>query len=76
MSSWWLFETLGFEQIVAGGTSSGLQVGTFAEATLIDLPPSLRGFYGTDVAVTASVGLHLFGMWMLDGSLQRMHHGM
>jgi hypothetical protein len=69
-------ETLGFEHVVAGGGASGLQVGTFAEATLVDIPPSLRGFYGTDVAVTVDVGLHLFGMWMLDGSFQRMHHGM
>lgn len=75
VSSPWLFETLGFEQVVVGGARSGLQAGLFGEGTLISIPPSLRGAYGTDAAVTLNVGLHLFGMWMLDGNLRPMVHG-
>jgi hypothetical protein len=76
VSSPWLFETVGFEQVAVGGARSGLQLGLFAEATYIDIPRSLRGYYGADSAVTINVGLHLFGMWMLDGALRPMaHHG-
>ncbi len=75
VSSPWLFETLGFEHVVLGGASSGLQVGLFAEGTLIAIPPSLRGMYGTDAAGTLNVGVHVFGMWMLDGNLRPMAHG-
>jgi hypothetical protein len=73
-SSPWLFETLGFEHLIAGGAKSGVQLGLFGEATYVNIPPSLRGFYGTDSAVTLNVGLHVFGMWMLDGSFEPMHH--
>jgi hypothetical protein len=78
VSSPWLFETLGFEQVVVGGVHSGLQLGLFGEGTYILIPPSLRSFYGTDSAVTVNVGVHLFGMWMLDGDLRPMthHHAM
>ena len=77
VSSPWVFETLGFEHVVLGGTRSGLQVGLFAEGTLASIPGALQGVYGTDVAVTLNAGLHLFGMWMLDGSLHPMtHHSM
>jgi hypothetical protein len=76
VSSPWLFETLGFEHVVAGGAGTGLQVGLFGEGTLVDIPASLRGYYGTDVAVTLNVGLHVLGMWMLDGDLHPMHHAM
>jgi hypothetical protein len=76
VSSPWFFETLGFERVVAGGICSGLQLGVFGEATYIDIPPSLRGFYGADSAVTVNVGLHVFGMWMLDGDLRPFHHAM
>jgi hypothetical protein len=75
VSSPWLFETLGFEQVVVGGARSGLQAGLFGEATVVSIPPSLRGVYGTDVAITLNVGLHVFGMWMLDGDLRPMVHG-
>ena len=75
VSSPWFFETLGFEQIVAGGARSGLQLGLFGEATYIDIPPSLRAFYGTESAATVNVGLHLFGMWMLDASFRPMRMG-
>jgi hypothetical protein len=74
VSSPWFFETAGFEHVVLGGTKSGLQLGLFAEATYINIPPSLRGLYGTDSAVTANTGVHVFGMWMLDGSLRPMEH--
>jgi hypothetical protein len=76
VSSPWFFETLGFEHVVA--VSSGVQVGLFGEATYIELPGSLRDVYGTRSAVTLSVGVHVFGMWMLDGSLRPMahHHAM
>jgi hypothetical protein len=72
----WFFETLGFGQVVAGGAKSGLQLAVFGEATYINIPPSLRGVYGSDSAVTVGVGLHVFGMWMLDGELRPMHHSM
>ncbi|HEY1694822.1 MAG TPA: hypothetical protein VGG39_21775 [Polyangiaceae bacterium] len=75
VSSPWVFETLGFERVVVGGRTSGLQVGVFGEATYIDIPASVRAFYGTESAVTVNVGLHLFGMWMFDGDLRPMHHG-
>jgi hypothetical protein len=75
VSSPWFFETLGFEHVVAGGAGSGIQVGLFGEGTLISIPSSLRAVYGTDAAVTLNVGLHVFGMWMLDGNLRPMAHG-
>jgi hypothetical protein len=75
VSSPWFFETLGFEHVVVGGASGGLQLGLFGEGTFISIPPSLRGVYGTDAAVTLDVGLHVFGMWMLDGNLRPMAHG-
>jgi hypothetical protein len=74
VSSPWFFQTAGFEQVVAGGVHSGVQLGLFAEATYVNIPSSLRGFYGADSAVTLNVGLHLFGMWMFDGVLRRMSH--
>jgi len=30
--------------------------------------------YGRAQATSMNVDLHVFGMWMLDGSLRRMHH--
>jgi hypothetical protein len=74
VSSPWFFETAGFEHVVVGGAKSGLQLGLFAEATYVNIPPSLRAFYGTDSAVTVNVGVHVFGMWMLDGNLRRAEH--
>lgn len=74
VSTPWLFGTLGFEHVVVGGARSGLQVGLFGEATAISIPPSLHAFYGTSAAATLDVGLHLFGMWMLDGDLHPMSH--
>jgi hypothetical protein len=74
VSSPWFFGTLGFEQVVLGGRQSGVQMGLFGEGTLISIPPSLREFYGVDLAVTVSVGVHVSGMWMLDGELRRMSH--
>jgi hypothetical protein len=76
VSSPWLFETLGVEHVVATQGPSGLQVGVFGEGTVILIPPSLEAFYGTNVAVTLNVGLHVSGMWMTDGSLRPMSHGM
>jgi hypothetical protein len=75
VSSPWLFETLGFEHVVVGGSKSGLQAGLFGEATLVSIPWSLRATYGTDLAATVNVGVHVFGMWMLDGELRPMMHG-
>jgi hypothetical protein len=75
VSSPWLFETLGFEEVVLGGTAHGVQLGLFGEGTFISIPESLHGVYGTDVAVTLNVGVHLFGMWMLDGEFRPMMHG-
>ena len=74
ISSPWLLETFGFEQIVLDGVHRGVSAGLFGEATFISIPPSLRGMYGTDAAVTLNVGLHVSGMWMLDGSLRPMEH--
>jgi hypothetical protein len=74
VSSPWLFETLGFEHVVADQGRSGLEVGVFGEGTVVILPPSLEWFYGTNVAVTLDVGLHLSGMWMTDGALRPMMH--
>jgi hypothetical protein len=74
VSSPWRFDTLGFEQVVAGGATSGVQLGLFAETTLVTIPSSMRPLYGTDVAVTMNAGLHVFGMWMLDGNLRPMAH--
>ena len=76
VSSPWFFETLGFERVVAGGATSGMQLGVFGELTYIHIPPSLQGFYGTDSAVTGNMGLHVFGMWMLGDDLKPMHHAM
>jgi hypothetical protein len=53
-----------------GGAESGIQLGVFGEATLGYIPPSLQSTYGTDVAVTLNVGVHV------DSELRRMHHGM
>ena len=77
VSSPWLFETIGAEHVFAASPSTGLQLGFFAEATLAHIPDDVQGVYGRDNAVTLDVGLHLFGMWMLDGELRRMehHHG-
>lgn len=75
VSSPWLFETLGFEQVVVGGRTSGLQMGLFGEGTVVSIPPSMRSYYGTNVAMTLNVGLHVSGMWMLDGELKPMMHG-
>lgn len=75
MSTPWLFETLGYERVVAGGHRHGLQVGLYGEGTFIHIPSSLRGdapYYPTSTAVTLDIGLHVFGMWMLDGSFHRM----
>jgi len=36
---------------------------------------SVCAVYGTDSAVTLNVGVHVFGMWMLDGGLHPMRHG-
>ena len=69
VSSPWLFGTLGAERVVAGGETSGLQVGFFGEGTWGYIPEALQAFYGASSAVTVNVGLHLFGMWMLDGDL-------
>jgi hypothetical protein len=74
VSTPWLFGTLGLEQVVLGGKQSGLQLGVFGEGTLIHIPASLLPYYGTETALTVNVGLHVFGMWMLDGDFQRMEH--
>jgi hypothetical protein len=59
------FETLGFEHVVARRVRRG---------DVHHHSTSLRGFYGADSSVTVNVGLHLFGMWMLDGNLRSMQH--
>jgi hypothetical protein len=74
VSSPWVFASLGFERVVVGGEACGLQVGVFGESTLGYIPPSIQFLYGTDVAVTVNVGLHVFGMWMLGD--MPMHHRM
>jgi hypothetical protein len=41
----------------------------------VHIPSSLLGpppYYPSSTAVTLDVGLHLFGMWMLDGSFHPM----
>ncbi len=76
VTSPWLFETLGAERVVLGGASSGLQLGLFGEATAGVVPEALEAMYGRRVAVSVNLGFHVFGMWMLDGDLNRMtHHG-
>lgn len=65
VSSPWFFQTFGFEHVMF--VTGGMQLGVFAEATLIALPPSLESFYGRSGAVTMNFGLHLFGMWMMMG---------
>jgi hypothetical protein len=72
VSSPWFFETLGFEHVFA--TSGGLRAGVFAEATYAHFPFELTTLYGRAEGVTINVGLHVFGMWMLDGDLRPMHH--
>ena len=75
VSTPWLFETLGYERVVAGSHAEGIQLGIYGEGTLVHIPSSLLGpppFYPTSTAVTLDVGLHLFGMWMLDGGFRRM----
>ena len=74
VSTPWLFEAAGFEYFGWGSRVSGLQLGVFAEATYTHIPESLAASYGRTQAVAMNIGLHLFGMWMLDGSLRRMHH--
>jgi len=76
VSSPWFFETFGAEHVVTSSRHAGLQIGLYGEATYIHIPASLIGgvapYYPTDSAVTLDVGLHLFGMWMLDGAGRRM----
>ena len=50
-------------------------MGLFGEGTFISIPESLRAVYGTEAAVTLNVGVHVLGMWMLDGDLHPMRHG-
>jgi len=70
----WLFETLGVEQVVLAPSGSGLRVGVFGEGTVISIPSSLQAVYGHEVAVTLNVGVHVVGMWMLDGDFRPMQH--
>jgi hypothetical protein len=76
VSTPWLFESLGYERVVASRRSTGLQIGIYGEGTFVHIPSSLVGdmpaFYPTSTAVTLDIGLHIFGMWMLDGSFHRM----
>jgi hypothetical protein len=74
VSGLWFFESMGFERVAWSDPTSGLQVGIFGEATYARIPGSLASYYGREDAVTMSLGLHLFGMWMLDGSLRPMSH--
>ena len=74
VSSPWLFETVGGEWVGWGSRQSGVQLGVFAEATYTRIPDALAPTYGRTQAVAMNIGLHLFGMWMLDGSLRRMFH--
>jgi len=74
VSSLWLFETAGGEYVGWGSRASGIQLGVFAEATYTRIPGTLTAMYGRTQATSMNVGLHLYGMWMLDGSLRRMHH--
>jgi len=71
----WFFQTLGFERVVASNRRSGLQIGVYGEGTYVRIPGSLVDVpsgYPSANAVTLDFGLHLFGMWMLDGSFHRM----
>lgn len=72
VSSPWLFQTFGLERAIAQSAASGLSFGVFGEATFIYLPPVMQSFYGTDVAFTVNLGVHLSGMWMLGGDLRPM----
>jgi hypothetical protein len=78
ISSPWLFETLDYERVVTASRSAGLQIGFYGEATYVHIPAALVGGVAPDYpffsAVTLDIGLHLFGMWMLDGGFQRMDH--
>lgn len=74
VSTPWLFETAGFEWVGWGSRASGIQLGLFAEATYARIPAALTTMYGRGQATSMNIGLHLFGMWMLDGSLRRMRH--
>ena len=74
VSTPWLFQTVGGEYVAWGSRASGVQLGVFAEATYAHIPAALTAMYGRTDATALNVGLHLFGMWMLDGSLRRMHH--
>ena len=53
---------------------SGIQLGLFGEAKYRHIPSELSASYGRCNAVALSAGLHLFGMWMLDGSFRRLTH--
>jgi len=74
VSSPWLFGTVGFEYVGWGSRVSGLQLGVFSEATATHIPEALAPSYGRTYAIAVNVGLHVFGMWMLDYSFRRMHH--
>ena len=74
VSSPWLFETAGFEYVGWGSRVSGMQLGVFSEATYTHIPDSLAPTYGRTQAVAMNIGLHLFGMWMLDCGFRPMHH--
>ena len=74
LSGPWLFQLLGFEHVAFVSPASGLQLGLFAEATYTHIPSELSAGYGRSHAVALSAGLHLFGMWMLDGNLRRLNH--
>ncbi len=72
VSSPWFFQTFGLERVIAQSAASGLSFGLFGETTFIYLPPVLQSFYGTDVAFTVNLGVHLYGMWMLGGGIGPM----
>jgi hypothetical protein len=74
VSSPWFFETAGFEYVGWGSRRSGVQLGVFSEATYTHIPEALAAMYGRSQAVALNVGLHLFGMWMLDYQFRPMHH--
>ena len=74
VSTPWFFETAGFEYVGWGSRQSGVQLGIFSEATYTHIPESLAATYGRSQAVALNVGLHLFGMWMLDCQFRPMHH--
>ena len=73
VSSPWLFETAGAEYAGLGSRVSGLQLGVRG-GDLHAHPGELASIYGRSQAVSLNIGLHLFGMWMLDSGLRRMHH--